>query len=299
MASTSPQFVRLEPDRDLEFRRPFNGVVKQVLFVKNTHPSDTIAFKVKTTAPKQYCVRPNSGKVQPGGSTEVHVLLQPFKEDPPLDFKCKDKFLIQSIKVPASVAGLDGPEFAAQLTDLWTQAEQLKKAEPDNAASIIQEKKLKCTFLPPLPTAGGADVPSVADALTPSGSTSSTPQPRPATPADPATTAYHTASSNPAAGGAPATTTRRSNTVSGDPDRELREARETIKRLTAACEGYKGEIDRLNQLRQRRSGTGSSDEAAKGRGGGNSTALVQAQGLNIQVVALIALIAFILGVYLF
>ncbi len=27
------------------------------------------------------------------------VLLQPMKEDPPLDFKCKDKFLVQYAKI--------------------------------------------------------------------------------------------------------------------------------------------------------------------------------------------------------
>ena len=28
-------------------------------------------LKVKTTAPKQYCVRPNSGRIDPGANVEV------------------------------------------------------------------------------------------------------------------------------------------------------------------------------------------------------------------------------------
>ena len=60
-------------------------------------------------------MRPNSGRVEPGESVEVSgkrmeaasptmlnpfllssVMLQPLKEEPPLNSKCKDKFLVQS-----------------------------------------------------------------------------------------------------------------------------------------------------------------------------------------------------------
>ena len=98
--------------------------------ITNNNPQP-VAFKVKTTAPKVYtscllqsnafliciqlyCVRPNSGRVEPGETVEVSgkyhmlrkerlisehaivVMLQALKEDPPLNTKCKDKFLIQS-----------------------------------------------------------------------------------------------------------------------------------------------------------------------------------------------------------
>ena len=33
--------------------------------------SDHVAFKIKTTRPKGYCVRPNSGVILPNGSTQV------------------------------------------------------------------------------------------------------------------------------------------------------------------------------------------------------------------------------------
>lgn len=49
---------------------PLTQVVKRSLLIHNPHPSP-IAFKVKTTAPKQYCVRPNSGRVEGGESVEV------------------------------------------------------------------------------------------------------------------------------------------------------------------------------------------------------------------------------------
>ncbi|KAE8715230.1 Vesicle-associated protein 1-3 [Hibiscus syriacus] len=57
-----------------------------------------VAFKVKTTNPKKYCVRPNSGIVFPGGSCNVTVTMQAQKEAPPEP--CRDKFLIQSVIAP-------------------------------------------------------------------------------------------------------------------------------------------------------------------------------------------------------
>lgn len=41
-------------------------------FMKLTNPSDKrVMFKIKTTAPKKYCVRPNSGILEPHTATEI------------------------------------------------------------------------------------------------------------------------------------------------------------------------------------------------------------------------------------
>ena len=107
---------------------PLTQLVKRSLAVSN-HNSQAVAYKVKTTAPKQYCVRPNSGRIEPGETVEVQgasslpvpagrhrhttsspcsrrlclslhaVLLQPMKEDPAPNAKCRDKFLVQSVLV--------------------------------------------------------------------------------------------------------------------------------------------------------------------------------------------------------
>ncbi|XP_020599184.1 vesicle-associated protein 2-1 [Phalaenopsis equestris] len=61
-----------------------------------------VAFKVKTTAPKKYFVRPNASVVQPWDSCTITVTLQAQKQYPP-DMQCMDKFLIQSTKVPPSI----------------------------------------------------------------------------------------------------------------------------------------------------------------------------------------------------
>ena len=58
---------------------PFSGVVTTTLTLRNPS-NDKVGFKVKTTAPKQYCVRPNSGVVDPhseavvSGSFIVHII---------------------------------------------------------------------------------------------------------------------------------------------------------------------------------------------------------------------------------
>ncbi|KAK0883193.1 phosphatidylinositol-binding protein scs2 [Friedmanniomyces endolithicus] len=123
--------VDLEP-AELSFRRPFTHEVSQVLRLHNP-TADLVAFKVKTTAPKQYCVRPNSGRIEAGRSVEVSVLLQAMKEDPPPDARCRDKFLVQSVGVPSNA------EFTS-VTQVWTNIEQTNK-------SAIQEKKIRVNWL--------------------------------------------------------------------------------------------------------------------------------------------------------
>jgi hypothetical protein len=49
---------------------PLTRLITKTLKIHNPHPHP-VAFKVKTTAPKQYCVRPNAGRVESGESVEV------------------------------------------------------------------------------------------------------------------------------------------------------------------------------------------------------------------------------------
>ncbi|TFL01262.1 PapD-like protein [Pterulicium gracile] len=127
--------VSLTPSSALTFNRPLTQLVKRVLTISNTNDRP-VAFKVKTTAPKLYCVRPNSGRIEPGEQTEVAVMLQPMKDEPPLNFKCKDKFLIQSIAITPEKEQLP-------LADLWSV--------PDGGSedARVHQQKLRVTYLPP------------------------------------------------------------------------------------------------------------------------------------------------------
>ncbi|XP_044519782.1 vesicle-associated membrane protein-associated protein B/C isoform X2 [Gracilinanus agilis] len=64
------QVLSLEPQHELKFKGPFTDVVTTNLKLGN--PSDrNVCFKVKTTAPRRYCVRPNSGIIDAGTSINV------------------------------------------------------------------------------------------------------------------------------------------------------------------------------------------------------------------------------------
>ncbi|KAI5117452.1 hypothetical protein M0805_005829 [Coniferiporia weirii] len=126
--------VSLKPSSALGFNRPLTQLVKRVLTVTNNN-DQPVAFKVKTTAPKLYCVRPNSGRIEPGESVDVQVLLQAMKEEPPIGAKCKDKFLVQSTLIT--------PEKEAMpLHDLWNNV--------NGEESRVYQQKIKVVYLPPV-----------------------------------------------------------------------------------------------------------------------------------------------------
>ncbi|UQC85592.1 MSP domain-containing protein [Colletotrichum lupini] len=101
--------VEIEPT-ELSFKRPFTVEVARILRIKNPNQSP-IAFKVKTTAPKQYdplpAVQPSLqvGALRKRQVVTCHsqysVLLQAMKAEPALDTKCRDKFLVQSVSITA------------------------------------------------------------------------------------------------------------------------------------------------------------------------------------------------------
>ncbi|GAA5985532.1 hypothetical protein JCM10908_007013 [Rhodotorula pacifica] len=133
--------VTLSPSGQLGFQRPLTQLVKRTLSVTNSSNAHAVAYKVKTTAPKQYCVRPNSGRIEPGETVEVHVLLQPMKEDPAPGAKCRDKFLVQSVIIT--------PEReSTPLPDLWKQLEDAERTRTDGGVSEIHEQKIRCAYLP-------------------------------------------------------------------------------------------------------------------------------------------------------
>ncbi|XP_030639859.1 vesicle-associated membrane protein-associated protein B-like [Chanos chanos] len=118
------QVLLLEPQHELKFRGPFTDVVTATLKLSN--PTDrNVCFKVKTTAPRRYCVRPNSGIIDAGTSINVSVMLQPFDYDP--NEKSKHKFMVQSMLAPPNMGDMEG---------VW------KEAKPED----LMDSKLRCVF---------------------------------------------------------------------------------------------------------------------------------------------------------
>lgn len=125
--STTEALLQVDPHNELLFRGPFH--LPSAAFARLTNVSDKrVVFKIKTTAPKKYCVRPNSGILTPNNHIDIVLSLQPFSYDP--TEKNKHKFLIQTAVAP------DGD---INLEQIW------KSIPIDHIIDI----KLKCVFEEP------------------------------------------------------------------------------------------------------------------------------------------------------
>ncbi|CAL9776170.1 vesicle-associated protein 1-2-like isoform X1 [Musa acuminata AAA Group] len=150
---SSGELLEIDP---LELQFPFE-LKKQIscsLQLANKS-DDYVAFKVKTTSPKKYCVRPNAGVVLPRSTCVVIVTMQAQREAPP-DMQCKDKFLVQSVIV----------DQGATTKDITT--EMFSK----ESGNVVDEVKLRVAYVsppqPPSPVPEGSEEgssprPSVSD----------------------------------------------------------------------------------------------------------------------------------------
>lgn len=131
MASTSVDAqLDVIPDSVIEFvLSEKEASPKVTMTLRHSDPkSEPIAFKVKTTQPRRYLVRPNQGVIQPGSFEHVQILLvekdktsllQSYQRlgQSALD-QSKDKFLVQSITVD-TVRAKNLQDYE-KLTALWT-----------------------------------------------------------------------------------------------------------------------------------------------------------------------------------
>jgi hypothetical protein len=93
--------LQLEPESTLYFcKTPLQTSPNRNLKLTN-NGSGYVAFKVKTTAPKAYLVRPSSGTLRPRESTEVQIILQPTGSDGQAN---NHRFLVQAVGVQSSEA---------------------------------------------------------------------------------------------------------------------------------------------------------------------------------------------------
>ncbi|KAJ8749006.1 hypothetical protein K2173_013448 [Erythroxylum novogranatense] len=134
MEMTTGELLSIEP-QELQF--PFELKRQISCSLQLLNKSDNyVAFKVKTTNPKKYCVRPNTGVVLPRSTCDVVVTMQAQKEMPP-DMQCKDKFLLQSVVASPGTTPKD------ITTEMFN-----KQAEHE-----VEECKLRVVYVvPPRPT---------------------------------------------------------------------------------------------------------------------------------------------------
>ncbi|KAI0530643.1 hypothetical protein KFK09_000190 [Dendrobium nobile] len=125
-------FLRIQPS-ELRFSFQCNKQSSCTMHLAN-RTDQYVAFKVKTTNPKKYSVRPNTGIVLPGSTCDVLVTMQAQKEAP-LDMQCKDKFLVLSV-IAAS---------GATMKDITSE---MFNKEPNK---VVDELKLRVVYVPGSP----------------------------------------------------------------------------------------------------------------------------------------------------
>ncbi|XP_047126830.1 motile sperm domain-containing protein 2 isoform X1 [Hydra vulgaris] len=127
-------FITLSPANELVFCENKSGDIMQTITITNT-VSSLVAFKIKTTTPENFRVRPSSGPISPSATVEVQIYLQPE-----FDIKniTKDKFLILSAVIPDNINDINS---------LW-------KTIP---RSSIMEQRLRCRLQFILPSESDHD----------------------------------------------------------------------------------------------------------------------------------------------
>uniref|UniRef100_A0A7R9WSF8 MSP domain-containing protein n=1 Tax=Craspedostauros australis TaxID=1486917 RepID=A0A7R9WSF8_9STRA len=147
---TSLNSLEITPDTYLDFNLAPNELTSRTTLTLRHpgHTDDHIAYKIKTTQPRRYLVRPNQGMIAPGGSDTVsilliekdkQILLQSYEKlgQTGLDHS-KDKFLVQSCVVSSAFSSKltkDSTELYEALTSMWNSV-----SNKDSQASVSHRK---------------------------------------------------------------------------------------------------------------------------------------------------------------
>lgn len=123
--------VIIEPDF-LEYYKPLAETSTAFITIHN-QTNEIKVFKIKTTAPKLYCVRPNAAIIQPGESMKISVIFLGLPQEPMEDYKCKDKFLVIVLPAPYKI------DSSHTVSEIWNDLENEFKSQ------AIQ-KKIKIVY---------------------------------------------------------------------------------------------------------------------------------------------------------
>ncbi|CAG8891103.1 unnamed protein product [Penicillium egyptiacum] len=273
--------IQIEPS-ELGFKRPFNHEVCQVLHLSNPN-EESVVFKVKTTAPKHYCVRPNSGHIEPGKTVEVQVLLQAMKEDPAPDAKCKDKFLVQAVPVSR---GLEDAS-VSQIFD------QTPKAD-------VVERKIRVVYLatdaaPANDSAHDEEPPAYTS---PGGANFQTPAPK------------KVASDEPSPIPAPDFSEKKSQSPQREPASAISNAKSAVANSLPSTDELKSQLSEANaqiqRLKDRLADQGLRQRKTGGEASGKAVPATMQQshgptagGVSIQIVACLCLLSFLIAYFFF
>ncbi|KAJ0184179.1 hypothetical protein K1T71_000602 [Dendrolimus kikuchii] len=119
------EMLRLVPNDTIIFKLENEDMSGQ--FTITNMDESAISFKIRTTSPEKFRVRPSSGTLQSGASQTVLIVVQPGFQ---LRTVTKDRFLVMSVQIPR--IDLTPKELA----DIWQIS----------TGSKVDEYRLKCNF---------------------------------------------------------------------------------------------------------------------------------------------------------
>jgi len=125
----------------LHFPPPFdNRVITNILKLQNVSEKKYIVFKVKTTRPHRYSVKPHIGLIKPGEKVEVLVRFN-HQKDPIKDTKERDKFQVESVNLDIA----PNPNDVANLFKTTPQDQIIKEKLKCRFAAITSPKTVTTT----------------------------------------------------------------------------------------------------------------------------------------------------------
>jgi hypothetical protein len=119
------EMLRLVPNDSIVFKNENEELSSQ--FVITNMDDGAISFKIRTTSPEKFRVRPSSGTLASGLSQTVLIVVQPGFH---LRTVTKDRFLVMSVQIPKTDLS------TKELTEVWQ----------NSTGSKVDEYRLKCQF---------------------------------------------------------------------------------------------------------------------------------------------------------
>ncbi|ORX61072.1 hypothetical protein BCR36DRAFT_408053 [Piromyces finnis] len=146
-------FITFEPNKSLRFVRKSNSrnldetgspkgdsIPKSIITISNNSDNQIIGFKIKTTSPHNFCVRPSVGKILQSKKAEVTIFIRAHN----LNTVSNDKFLIQTTVIPNEFTELSDEQCSEKIGEIFKKLEKLKKSGSSDVASQLKEHRLLC-----------------------------------------------------------------------------------------------------------------------------------------------------------
>jgi len=130
------RFIKKSSSRNLdETGSPKNeSYAKSIITINNGSSDQYVGFKIKTTSPQNFCVRPSVGKISPNNKADVSIYIKVQNKTSSIS---SDKFLIQTTVIPKEIAEIEEEQQCIEKI-----GEIFKKIKKD--PSILKEHKLLC-----------------------------------------------------------------------------------------------------------------------------------------------------------